>query len=213
MLRWHWVYSSVVDISLAALAFQVPHLVTLVIVQNDTSNLKCIVRPSLFLFVHRGLKLPSLLPICIACRKSPLPELSAHLAIHYLLSSSTYVNRNPHPFNPLSNSAEMTRQTVVRRLVLLSLISSLSSSTAARSAAVDPTRIFNLHPRDELQCPSDRYEKCGENFPGNFCCLKGATCVSVNNGKSAMCCPDQKKCAVISTFTVSHTIVTHLRFL
>ena len=84
------------------------------------------------------------------------------------------------------------------RLTAACLISTIISTTLAFSAALDAVQILGLLPRADSTCQNSSYTKCsGGDFPGNFCCPKTDTCMVINNGKSALCCPTGKDCGNI----------------
>lgn len=92
-------------------------------------------------------------------------------------------------------------RTKTRILAAGCLFSSFLSTSAASWAVDDASHLFGLLPRDDATCHDSSYAKCSGNFPGNFCCATDSTCMSVNDGKSALCCPQGKDCSIIGTIS------------
>ena len=92
-------------------------------------------------------------------------------------------------------------RTKTRILAAGCLLSPILSTASASWSADDATHLLGLLPRDDETCHDSSFTKCGGNFPGNFCCANGSTCMSVNGGKSALCCPQGKDCSVIGTIS------------
>ncbi|KAL9126266.1 MAG: hypothetical protein Q9217_004659 [Psora testacea] len=85
-------------------------------------------------------------------------------------------------------------------LTAVCLITTIVSSTTALSGAFDAAQVLGLLPRDDATCLNSTFTKCsGANFPGNFCCRSSDTCMVINDGKSALCCPADKDCSAVGT--------------
>lgn len=71
----------------------------------------------------------------------------------------------------------------------------------------DPNVSRNLLPRqDTATCSSDpSLNQCPSDFPPNFCCSAGTTCLHINTKNSsitaALCCPAGQNCEVIQPFS------------
>ncbi|KAL4891736.1 hypothetical protein BDV59DRAFT_181651 [Aspergillus ambiguus] len=64
-------------------------------------------------------------------------------------------------------------------------------------SAISPRYGALITPRDAGACPAS-YSKCSNaNLPDNFCCPTSATCVSLDEGSSVICCPEGHSCDYI----------------
>lgn len=74
--------------------------------------------------------------------------------------------------------------------LLLALLAS-----AATASALPPSRLFAR----QDTC-FEGFDKC-PNFPANFCCPTGRTCLSLAAGTTLLCCPTGESCAKIETIS------------
>ena len=138
---------------------------------------------------------------------SNLKSLSLFVGVLYAVECrcSCTASRSPFssPSSPLeTNQKGYFKSTMPRsgpiRLTIACLFASRISTTIATSGPFGSTQTPDLLPRDGLTCENSTYTQCsGGSFPGNFCCSNDFTCQTINNGKSALCCPKGRDCSVI----------------
>ncbi|KAJ5492539.1 hypothetical protein N7539_001285 [Penicillium diatomitis] len=83
---------------------------------------------------------------------------------------------------------------IIRRTTLLLLLNLLSKIQSSYGISTDHASLFT---RSSGSCP-DSYNTCGDGLPDNFCCPSTSTCISLDSGSSAICCPAGASCDYIS---------------
>lgn len=89
---------------------------------------------------------------------------------------------------------------MLQRLSLICAISSTISSAMARSSALLAAQALGVLEARDLTCANSTATACSTvdpRLPGNICCGTGTSCISIDNGSSAICCPDGFDCSAI----------------
>lgn len=137
------------------------------------------------------------------------PSLQPHsprvLPVHFTLQRSAHLLTAGR--NPISTIVIMSSR-LLRIPALAVALSYLLSSASARVVWLledfNPNAGRSLHSRrDDATCASDpTLNQCPGDFPPNFCCSPGTTCLHINTNNlsitAALCCPDGVDCKIIN---------------
>lgn len=94
----------------------------------------------------------------------------------------------------------MSPKTMLQRLGLIYLISIVVPSTMALSSPLSAAQALGVLEARALTCANSTATSCStvdSRLPGNICCTAGTSCISLDNGKSAICCPEGFDCSAI----------------
>lgn len=100
----------------------------------------------------------------------------------------------------------MSPRTMLHRLSLICLISTTVPAAMALSSALSAAQALGVLEARALTCANSTATSCSTidpRLPGNICCASGTSCISLNNGKSAICCPEGIDCSAIQPITCS----------
>jgi hypothetical protein len=103
----------------------------------------------------------------------------------------------------------MSPKTMLQRLSLICLISSTVPSAMALSSALSTAQALGVLEARASTCATSTATSCSTvdpRLPGNICCATGTSCISLNNGNSAICCPEGIDCSAIKPITCSITL-------
>lgn len=60
------------------------------------------------------------------------------------------------------------------------------------------SRFHGHFPREAGTCGNPTFTRCNKtNFPSNFCCPRGSTCIGLESSGTLLCCPEGKDCSTI----------------
>jgi hypothetical protein len=93
---------------------------------------------------------------------------------------------------------------MLQRLSLTCLISSTVPSAMALSSALTAAQALGVLQARDLTCANSTATACSmvdSRLPGNICCGSGTSCISIDNGTSAICCPNTIDCSAIQPIT------------
>ena len=80
------------------------------------------------------------------------------------------------------------------KLAVISIFTSYVPLAAALPNTLYAVPAMTLFSRDDSSCGAPDLVLCGQGLPSNFCCASDTTCISFNNGASAICCPAGQAC-------------------
>ncbi|OJJ56347.1 hypothetical protein ASPSYDRAFT_59680 [Aspergillus sydowii CBS 593.65] len=90
-----------------------------------------------------------------------------------------------------------TRHVSVRRSILMLL--------TVMTANASTNHGLNLHHKRADTCPESSQKCNGAGLPDNFCCSSSSTCIGIDSGSSAICCPEGQDCSYIQPITCDVT--------
>ena len=92
--------------------------------------------------------------------------------------------------------------TIFNKLAVVCLLSSRAPPSAALMAAVSTAQAIGLVARQAEVCGgNDDLNQCGSGFPDSFCCPKDSECLSVDRGRTVICCPSRQNCTFLRPVT------------
>ena len=94
----------------------------------------------------------------------------------------------------------MAPKTMLQKLGLICLVSSIAPSASALSSALSAAQALGVLEQRDSKCANSTATSCStidSRLPGDICCGVGTTCISLDNGSSAICCPPGMDCSAI----------------
>lgn len=98
----------------------------------------------------------------------------------------------------------MAPKTMLQRLSLICLISSTVPSATALSSALSTAQALGVLEARASTCANSTATSCStvdSRLPGDICCATGTSCISLDHGFSAICCPEGIDCSAILPIT------------
>src|ERR1700728_713809 len=98
----------------------------------------------------------------------------------------------------------MAPTTMLQRLTLICLISSTVPSALALSTALPLAQALGVLQARDSTCANSTATSCSatdSRLPGDICCAAGTSCISLDNGVAAICCPVGLDCSAIRPIT------------
>ena len=92
----------------------------------------------------------------------------------------------------------MVRPPEMSSFKLLLLAASFAPSLASQISTLTPEQVLGVLERRDSSCGNKTFVQCPfANLPDNFCCPAKSSCITLDSGSTALCCPEGADCSSI----------------